>query len=75
MFGSGREALTDIREWFEDPAGCLGVVRRPSWMSGSCREALPNVREWVGGPPECLGGHPRCTRVVGRLSRMSGTGR
>ena len=46
MFGSGREALTEVREWsgvtFESPGG----VGRPSRMFGSGREAFPNVREW-----------------------------
>ena len=44
-------------------------------MSGSVRKVLPNfrealsyVREWSGGPPGCAG-------VVGRPSRMSGSGR
>ena len=37
-------------------------------MSGSGREALPDVREWSGGPPGCPG-------VVGRPTRMSGSGR
>ena len=50
-------------------------------MSGSCqealsnvREALPIVREWSGDTPGCPGmveGPPRCSRVVGRPSRMS----
>ena len=56
MFGSGREALPDVREWLGDPpgypewseghSGCPGVVERPSQMSGSGRDALPEVREW-----------------------------
>ena len=37
-------------------------------MSVSGREALPEVREWSGGLPGCPG-------VVGRPSRMSGSGR
>ena len=31
-------------------------------------EALPDVREW-------LKGYPECPKVVGRPSRMSGSGR
>ena len=37
-------------------------------MSGSGRESLPDVLEWSGGPPGCPG-------VVGKTSRMSGSGR
>ena len=37
MFGSGREALLDIREWSGGPPGCPGVVGRSSRMSGSGR--------------------------------------
>ena len=54
-------------------------------MSGSClvslqdvREALPVVREWSGGPLGCPGVFRRPSRmcgVVGRLTRMSGSGR
>ena len=36
-------------------------------MSGSGRDALGDVREWSGDPPGCPG-------VVGRHSRMSGSG-
>ena len=36
-------------------------------MSGSGREALPDVREWLGGPSGC-------PEVIGRHSRMSGSG-
>ena len=37
-------------------------------MSVSFREDLPDVQEWSGGPLRCPG-------VVGRLSRMTGSGR
>ena len=37
-------------------------------MSSSGREAFQDVREWSGGPPGC-------PEVVGRLSRMSRSGR
>ena len=36
-------------------------------MSGRGRQALPDGREWSGGPAACL-------RVVGRCSKMSGSG-
>ena len=45
MTGSGRESLTDVREWSGGPPGCLGVVERPSRMSGSGRKALPDIWE------------------------------
>ena len=37
-------------------------------MSGSGRESLPNVQDWSEDPTECPG-------MVGRLSRMSGSGK
>ena len=37
-------------------------------MSGSGRQDFLDVREWLGGPHECPG-------VVGRSSRLSGSGR
>ena len=52
MSGSGREALTDVRECSRGPPICPGVVGGPTRMSGSGREALPDVPEWSGGPPE-----------------------
>ena len=62
---SGRELLTEVREWLGDPlggSGCHpegpGVVGRPSRRSGSGQEtfsegrnALTEVQEWSGGPP------------------------
>ena len=80
MFGSGRKALTNVREWSRGAyrcsrvvavghPGCPGVVGRPSRMSRSGWEALPENREWSGGLPdvwEWLGGPPGCPRVVER---------
>ena len=53
MSRSGREAITDVREWsgrpqgfagvVRGPPGYLGVVGRPSRISGSGRNALPEV--------------------------------
>ena len=46
-------------------------------MSGSGLEALLDDREWSGVPPECpewFGGLPRCPAVIGRSSRVSGSG-
>ena len=88
MSGSGRETLPDLREWSGGPPRFAGVVGRPSRTSGSgrdaarifwsCRkttrisgrgrEAHPDVWEWPGDPPKCPG-------VIGRPSRMSGSGR
>ena len=77
MYGSGRETLSNVREWSGVNPGCPGVVGKPSQMSGSgrkvCqmsgrgRKAISNVREWSGDHAECLG-------MVGRPSRMSGSG-
>ena len=44
MFGSGREALPDIRERSGGRVRFTGVVGRPSWMFGSDRKAFPDVR-------------------------------
>ena len=46
-------------------------------MTGSVRETLTDVPEWLGGPPGCpevVGGPYKYLRVVGRPSRMSGSG-
>ena len=85
MSGSSREALPNVEEWSGVPYGCPGVVWSFSWKSESSREALPDVQEWSGDPAKCpgvVGGHPSCPgvrlgylRVVGRLSRMSISGR
>ena len=55
MFGSGRETLSEVREWSGGPPGCPGVVWRPSRMYASGREALTHVRECSGGNPGCPG--------------------
>ena len=44
-------------------------------MSGSGREVIRDIREWVGDPNGWSGGLPRCPVVVGKSSRMFGSGR
>ena len=44
MCGSGREALSDVRESLRVPLGYPGVVGRPSRISGSGCETLQDVR-------------------------------
>ena len=51
MYGSGREALPNVREW----PGSLP----DGW------ETRPNVREELGDPPGCLGVVGRSTRMSG----------
>ena len=51
MSRSGRETLSDVREWSGVSPGCPGVVGRPSGKFGSGQETLPEVREWSEGPP------------------------
>ena len=51
IFGSGQEALPEVREWFEGPPGFPEVVERPSQMSESGQESLPDVQECSGGLP------------------------
>ena len=68
MTDSGREALSDVREWTGGPPESPGVVgsfyrksEKPSRMSGSGRVAFPDVREWSGGSSKCpavVGGPP-----------------
>ena len=55
--GSGREALTEVREW-------SGVVGRSSRRSGSGREAITEVQEWSGGYRGGPGGPPLGPIVV-----------
>ena len=50
MFGSGRKAIPNVREWSGGPSGCPRVLESLSRMSGSGLEASPDVREWLGGP-------------------------
>ena len=73
MFGSGWEALQDVRKWSGGPPGCPGVVGRPSRMSGCGREALsdvretrPDVREWSEGSLV----RPAVFRMPSRMSRI-----
>ena len=88
MSGSGREDLPDIREWSGGPPGYPGVVGRPSRISRSGQEtprmslcgweALPDVREWWEALPvvrEWSVGSSGCLGVVGRPSRLFGSGR
>ena len=44
MSRSGREALSDVKEWFGGPPGCQGVVWRYSQRSGGSSEC-PGVVE------------------------------
>ena len=44
-------------------------------MSGSCLEALPKVWESLPNVRELSGGPPGCSGVVGRPSRLFGSGR
>ena len=51
-FGSGREALWEVRECSVGPHGSPAVVGSPSQRSVSGREAVPKVREWSEALPE-----------------------
>ena len=64
MPGSGKEALSEVREWSGSPHEC---------QSG--REALPDVWKACPDVREFSGVDPVCSVVVGRTSRMSGSGR
>ena len=46
MFGSGWEALLDVREWSEGSLECPGVFGSPYRMTGCGWEAFLDVREW-----------------------------
>ena len=68
MPSRGREALTDIWEWYvREALPDVRKSRKTPWMSESGLETLPYVREWSGDPPVCPG-------EVGRPSWISGTG-
>ena len=43
MFGSGREAFPDVREWLGGLPGRPGVIGRPSRMSASDRDVLEDL--------------------------------
>ena len=68
MFGSGREALTNIRGMSGGPPECPEVFESHSRMSGSGLVTLPDVREWSRYPP----GYPG---VAKKPSQMSESGR
>ena len=51
MFGSGREALLEVREW--------------SVVVSSFDTTLPNIQEWSGGPPGSLGEVGRLSLMFG----------
>ena len=65
MFGSGREALPDVREWSGGPREFTGVVgrptritssgRRPSRISRSGWKTHQDVQEWSECPPRSPG--------------------
>ena len=90
MSGRRRETLPDVQEWWVVPPGSLGVVGGPSQMSEIGRVAskasrmFGSVREWSGGPLGCpsvsricreaFSDVRECLGVVGRPSRMSGSG-
>ena len=52
-----------------------GIGREACRKSRSGQKALVDVWEWSGNPPGYPGGPLECPRVVGRPSRMSGSGR
>ena len=76
MSASGREDLTDVREWSGTlrvlwersvgPSRCPGVVGRSFWMSESGREALLDIWEWSGDAHKRPGRPPECPGVVRR---------
>ena len=61
MFGSDRESHPDVRQCSEDPP--------------ECPEGLEYVQEWSGVPPRCLGVFGKPTRMPGRPTRKSQSGR
>ena len=86
MFGSGREAISEVREalpnvpegwedlWMSGrPCRCPGVFGTSSRMSESGWETLPDVWECLEGPPGYPGGPLGFPGVVGKPSWMSGS--
>ena len=80
--GSGREAISEGREWSEVPPGRPGVVRRPSRRAESGRETFPVGHEWSealrvglewsGGPHKGTGGFLGGPEVVETPTRRVG---
>ena len=68
MSGSGLETRLDFREGLPNIREVLPNIREVHPEVREWSEALPDVRECSGVPPGCPG-------VVGRPSRMSGSGR
>ena len=76
MFGSGREAFLDVREWSGGVPRFLGVVGRSCRMSGSGGKPSQMSRRLRGCPgvfERPSGMYERPSRMFGRSSRMSGT--
>ena len=86
MYGSGREAFPDIREWsggppdvrvwLGGPPGCPGVVGRLFRMSvsgGRPSQMFGSGRETLPDVWVWSRGPPGYPGVVGRPSRMSGS--
>ena len=73
MSGSGREALSNVRDWSGVPPGCPGVVERPSGMSENGRETLPDIREALSDVLVWSGSSSSCPEVVGMPSLIFGS--
>ena len=52
--GSGREVLSESREWLRVPSNKLRLVRRLSLLAWNDLEVLPEGLELLGGPPRGL---------------------
>ena len=73
MSGSGREALSNVREWSGDPPGCTGLVERPSpdrsrttWRAS---RPVPDIHEGLPTTPGHPGEPPDHSRTSWRASR------
>ena len=64
QFGSGREAIPDVREWSGGPP----EIRECLPITPGSPEAIPVAREWSRVPPGC-------PEEVARPSRMFRSGR
>ena len=50
--GSGRETLTEVRNWSGETTGGSEVVGRPYQRTGSDQETIPELWKWSGELPE-----------------------
>ena len=72
LSGSGRDPLSDVREWLGDSLGCPGGSPDHSRTSERVFRPLPDILEGLPTTPRHPGHPSECPGVVGKPSRMFG---